>query len=52
VEKTLYLFGKSRDFHAFLSTESGYGTAGIRNGKPFMDVKSGAIEVAHFALLD
>lgn len=52
MEKTLYLFGKHGDFHAFLSTETGYGTAGIRNGKPFMEMKSGAIEVAHFALLD
>lgn len=52
VEKTLYLFGKRGDFHAFLSTESGYGTAGIRNGKPFLDVKSGAIEVMRLGLLD
>ncbi len=33
------------DFRSFLSTATGYGTVGIKNGKPFLDVVSGTIEV-------
>ena len=33
------------DVRVFLSTATGYGTAGIRNGEPFLDVLSGAIPV-------
>ena len=28
------------DFRSFLATASGYGTVGVRAGKPFLDVKS------------
>jgi len=46
VEKTLYLAPRIRgDFRSFLSTATGYGTVGVRNGKPFLDVKAGTIEV-------
>ncbi|HPM81185.1 MAG TPA: GH116 family glycosyl hydrolase [Candidatus Anammoximicrobium sp.] len=46
VEKVLYLRPNlAGDFRCFLSTASGYGTVGMRNGKPFLDVKSGTIEV-------
>ena len=44
VEKTLYI--KPRipgDFRVFLCTASGYGTVGIRDGRPFVDVRDGAI---------
>jgi uncharacterized protein (DUF608 family) len=34
------------DFRSFLSTATGYGTAGVRAGKPFLDVRSGTIDVA------
>lgn len=33
------------DFRAFLSTATGYGTVGVKDGKPFVDVASGTIEV-------
>jgi len=33
------------DFRAFLSTATGYGTVGIRGGKPFVEVRHGAIDV-------
>jgi uncharacterized protein (DUF608 family) len=46
VEKVLYLRPSLEgDFRAFLSTATGFGTVGVRNGKPFLDVKSGAIDV-------
>jgi hypothetical protein len=32
-------------FRCFLSTASGYGTVSMRDGKPFVEVKSGSIEV-------
>ncbi|MCP5523679.1 MAG: hypothetical protein H7A46_19245 [Verrucomicrobiales bacterium] len=47
VEKVLYLDPPiSGDFRCFLSTATGYGTVGVRNGKPFLDVVSGKIAVS------
>jgi uncharacterized protein (DUF608 family) len=45
VEKTLYIGSRLGDFRAFLSTNTGYGIAGLKDGEPFLDVKSGTIEV-------
>ena len=46
VEKVLYLRPTVKgDFRSFLSTEGGYGTVGVRDGKPFLDVQSGTIDV-------
>ncbi len=46
VDKILYLRPSiPGDFRSFLSTASGYGTVGIKGGKPFVEVKSGTIEV-------
>jgi len=46
VEKVLYLRPSIvGDFRAFLSTATGYGTVGIKGGKPFVEVKAGTIEV-------
>ncbi len=33
------------DFRSFLSTATGYGTVGVRSGKPFLEVRSGTIDV-------
>jgi hypothetical protein len=33
------------DFRCFLSTATGYGTVGVRDGKPFVEVRSGNIAV-------
>jgi hypothetical protein len=35
----------SGDFQAFLATAGGYGLAGVRDGEPFLDVRSGSIPV-------
>jgi len=44
VEKTLYLDPPVKgDFRAFLCTATGYGTVGVKDGKPFCDVVSGEI---------
>ena len=46
VEKTLFLQPKIKgDFRSFLSTATGYGTVGVKVGKPFLEVKSGRIDV-------
>jgi len=45
VDKVLYLKPSVRgDFRAFLSTATGYGTVGVRDGQPFLDVKAGTID--------
>jgi uncharacterized protein (DUF608 family) len=38
------------DFRAFLSTETGYGTAGVKNGEPFIEVKEGDIAIKEILL--
>jgi hypothetical protein len=46
VTRTLHLHPmRAGDFRSFLSTATGYGTVGVRDGKPFLDVKSGKIDV-------
>jgi len=46
VEKTLHLEPKIKgDFRSFLSTATGFGTVGVKDGKPFLDVKAGQIDV-------
>ena len=48
VEKTLYIDSKiGKDFRSFLSTATGFGTVGLKHGKPFLDVKRGKIDVNH-----
>ena len=45
VDKTLYVRPSIKgDFRSFLCTATGYGTTGIRNGKPFLEVKSGTVD--------
>ena len=46
VDKTLHLKPSVEgDFRAFLCTATGYGAVGVRDGKPFIDVKAGTIPV-------
>jgi uncharacterized protein (DUF608 family) len=46
VEKVLYLDPRIKgDFRCFLSTATGYGTVGIRKGKPFFTPVAGAVEI-------
>lgn len=44
--KTLYIKpGFKGDFRSFLSTATGYGTVGLKNGKPFVEIKHGSISI-------
>jgi uncharacterized protein (DUF608 family) len=46
VEKVLHLEPSLKgDFQCFLSTASGYGTVGVRKGKPFYDPEHGTLEI-------
>jgi len=46
VEKILYLEPSLKgDFRCFLSTASGYGTVGVKQGKPFYEGKTGSLEI-------
>jgi len=45
VDRTLYIDSRVGDFRSFLATGSGYGTVGLRDGKPFLEVKQGTIDV-------
>ncbi len=47
--QTLYLDARAGDFfQVFLATETGYGLAGLKDGKPFLQVYSGDIPVSHY----
>ena len=48
IDQTLYIDSKiGKSFKSFLATETGFGTVGLQNGKPFIDVKWGHITVNH-----
>jgi hypothetical protein len=38
------------DFRAFISTATGYGTVGVKKGKPFLEVKAGHIDAQEIDL--
>jgi len=49
IDKTLYINSQlGNNFQCFISTETGYGLAGLRNGEPFLEVVEGHIEVERF----
>ncbi len=45
VDKTLLIDSRIGDFTGFLSTASGFGNVGLKNGNPFLKVVYGSIEV-------
>jgi uncharacterized protein (DUF608 family) len=50
VDKVLHLEPRvGGEFRSFLATATGYGTVGVRGGKPFLDVRGGRIDVARIA---
>jgi uncharacterized protein (DUF608 family) len=51
IDKTLYIHSQiGDDFQCFLSTETGYGLAGLRKGEPFLEVVYGTIDVDMFEI--
>jgi uncharacterized protein (DUF608 family) len=50
VDQVLHLTPSLRgDFRCFLATATGYGTVGVRGGRPFCDVRSGTIPLQRIA---
>jgi uncharacterized protein (DUF608 family) len=48
VDKTLTIDSRvGRDFKSFLSTATGFGSVGLKDGKPFVQVKQGSIDIDH-----
>jgi uncharacterized protein (DUF608 family) len=45
VERTLYIDSKIGDFTSFLSTETGFGNVGLIDGKPFLKMVHGDLDV-------
>ncbi len=46
VDKTLYIDSQvGNTFIGFISTESGFGSVGLKSGKPFVDMKMGSLDV-------
>lgn len=46
VDKTLNIDSQvGNNFKSFLSTASGFGSVGLKNGKPFVDTKMGSLDV-------
>jgi uncharacterized protein (DUF608 family) len=48
INQTMYIDSKIGDFTGFVSTETGFGNAGFKNGKPFVEVAFGEISVKNF----
>jgi len=44
VDKTLFINSKIGDFTSFISTETGFGNVGLKDGKPFLKVVYGKID--------
>jgi len=51
VTQEMFIDGKIGDFTSFISTETGFGNVGIKNGKPFQDTVYGEIIVKDFVLM-
>ena len=50
IDRVLYLEPKIKgDFRSFLAAATGYGTVGVKSGEPFLEVKSGAINLDRIA---
>ncbi|MGB7295504.1 MAG: GH116 family glycosyl hydrolase [Candidatus Aminicenantales bacterium] len=48
VAKALYIDSRvGDDFRTFLATASGFGTAGLKAGKPFVKMKAGTLDIEH-----
>jgi uncharacterized protein (DUF608 family) len=45
VDKTLFIDSKVGDFTSFISTETGFGNIGLRDGKPYVNIVSGNVDI-------
>ncbi len=52
IDKTLYIDSKIGDFRSFLATETGFGTVGLKNNIPFVEVKHKSIDIERVIVSD
>lgn len=45
VDRTLTIDSKVGDFKSFISTETGFGNVGLKNGEPFVDIVFGKMDI-------
>jgi uncharacterized protein (DUF608 family) len=50
ITQEMFLNGTKGDYTSFISTETGFGNAGIKNGKPFLETVYGEITVKNFII--
>jgi hypothetical protein len=50
VTQQMYIASKIGDFTSFISTETGFGTIGLKKGKPFLNTVYGEIPVKDFII--
>lgn len=50
VDQVMYIDSRIRDFTSFISTATGFGNIGLRNGKPFLKVAFGEITVKKYII--
>lgn len=51
IDKTLYIDSKIGDnFKSFFSCQSGFGTVGLANGKPFVNLVKGSIDIDKYVI--
>jgi uncharacterized protein (DUF608 family) len=50
VTQEMFMKSGKGDFTSFISTETGFGNIGLKNGKPFLDTVFGEITVKNFVL--
>ena len=48
VDQVLYIDSRIGDFTSFLSTETGFGNVGLKNGKPFYNGAYGELNIKKF----
>ncbi|MGD0753794.1 MAG: GH116 family glycosyl hydrolase [Bacteroidales bacterium] len=50
VTQEMFIDSRIGDFTSFISTETGFGNVGLKNGKPFLDTVYGEITVKNFVI--
>ncbi len=51
VDQVMYINSAEKDFTSFISTATGFGNVGMKNGEPFIDVVYGNITVKDFVIM-
>jgi hypothetical protein len=50
VTQEMFISPAAGDFTSFISTETGFGNIGLKNGKPFLETVYGEITVKDFVI--